>query len=266
MTLPIGGADMPVVISIYNAATGLAVSLDGFVLENPALMIAGMVVGAAGTLLTLLMARAMNRSVSNILFSNFGTIKPEKQGAMKGSLKPVEASDAGIFMRYAASVIIVPGYGLAAAQAQVKLYEFVKLLQAAGVSVKFAIHPVAGRMPGQMDVLLAEAGVPYDMIFQLDDINDDFANTDVALVIGANDVVNPAARTDKASPIYGMPILNADKAKKVYAVKRGTGKGYSGIMNALYFEDNCNMVYGDAGAVLTKMIEAVRALGTKAAA
>jgi NAD(P) transhydrogenase subunit beta len=266
LTLPIGGADMPVVISIYNAATGLAVSLDGFVLENPALMIAGMVVGAAGTLLTLLMARAMNRSVSNILFSNFGTIKPEKQGAMKGSLKPVEASDAGIFMRYAASVIIVPGYGLAAAQAQVKLYEFVKLLQAAGVSVKFAIHPVAGRMPGQMDVLLAEAGVPYDMIFQLDDINDDFADTDVALVVGANDVVNPAARTDKASPIYGMPILNADKAKKVYAVKRGTGKGYSGIMNALYFEDNCNMVYGDAGAVLTKMIEAVRALGTKAAA
>ena len=266
MTLPIGGADMPVVISIYNAFTGLAVGLEGFVLENPALMIAGMVVGAAGTLLTLLMAKAMNRSVSNILFSNFGTVVPEKQGEIKGSLKPIEAADAGIFMRYAASVIVVPGYGLAAAQAQVKLYEFVKLLQAAGVSVKFAIHPVAGRMPGQMDVLLAEAGVPYDMIFQLEDINDEFANTDVALVIGANDVVNPAARTEKTSPIFGMPILNADKAKKVYVVKRGQGKGYAGIVNALFYGDNCEMVYGDAAAVLTKMIEAVRSLGAKAAA
>ncbi len=266
MTMPIGGADMPVVISIYNAFTGLAVGLEGFVLQNPALMIAGMVVGAAGTLLTLLMAKAMNCSVSNILFTNFGTVVQQKQGEIKGSLKPVEASDAGIFMRYAASVIIVPGYGLAVAQAQQKLYEFVKLLQAAGVSVKFAVHPVAGRMPGQMDVLLAEAGVPYDMIFQLEDINDEFANTDVALVIGANDVVNPAARTEKSSPIFGMPILNADKAKKVYVVKRGQGKGYAGIVNALFYGDNCNMVYGDAAAVLTKMIEAVRALGTKAAA
>jgi NAD(P) transhydrogenase subunit beta len=266
MTLPIGGADMPVVISIYNAFTGLAVGLEGFVLQNPALMIAGMVVGAAGTLLTLLMAKAMNRSISNILFTNFGTVVQEKQGEIKGSLKPVEAGDAGIFMRYAASVIIVPGYGLAVAQGQQKLYEFVKLLQAAGVSVKFAVHPVAGRMPGQMDVLLAEAGVPYDLIFQLEDINDEFANTDVALVIGANDVVNPAARTEKSSPIYGMPILNADKAKKVYVVKRGQGKGYAGIVNALFYGDNCDMVYGDAAAVLTKMIEAVRALGTKAAA
>jgi NAD(P) transhydrogenase subunit beta len=214
LTMPIGGADMPVVISIYNAFTGLAVGLEGFVLQNPALMIAGMVVGAAGTLLTLLMAKAMNRSISNILFTNFGTVVQQKQGEIKGSLKPVEASDAGIFMRYAASVIIVPGYGLAVAQAQQKLYEFVKLLQAAGVSVKFAVHPVAGRMSGQMDVLLAEAGVPYDMIFQLEDINDEFSNTDVALVIGANDVVNPAARTEKSSPIFGMPILNADKAKK----------------------------------------------------
>jgi NAD(P) transhydrogenase subunit beta len=266
MTLPIGGADMPVVISIYNAFTGLAVGLEGFVLQNPALMIAGMVVGAAGMLLTLLMAKAMNRSVNNILFTNFGVATKHKQGDIKGSLKPVEAGDAGIFMRYASSVIIVPGYGLAVAQGQQKLYEFVKLLQAAGVSVKFAVHPVAGRMPGQMDVLLAEAGVPYDLIFQLEDINDDFANTDVALVIGANDVVNPAARTDKASPIFGMPILNADKAKKVYVVKRGQGKGYAGIVNALFYGDNCNMVYGDAAAVLTKMIEAVRDLGTKAAA
>ncbi len=266
MTLPIGGADMPVVISIYNAFTGLAVGLEGFVLQNPALMIAGMVVGAAGMLLTLLMAKAMNRSVANVLFTNFGDSPKQKQGAIKGNLKPVDAGDAGIFMRYAKEVIIVPGYGLAAAQAQQKLYEFVKLLQSAGVVVKFAIHPVAGRMPGQMDVLLAEAGVPYDMIFQLEDINDEFANADVALVIGANDVVNPAARTDKSSPIFGMPILNADKAKKVYVVKRGEGKGYAGIVNALFYGDNCDMVYGDAQAVLVKMIEAVRGLGTAAAA
>ena len=266
MTLPIGGADMPVVISIYNALTGLAVGLEGFVLQNPALMIAGMVVGAAGTLLTLLMAKAMNRSVSNVIFTNFGTPTKHKHGAIKGELKPVEAGDAGIFMRYASKVIVVPGYGLAAAQGQQKLYEFVKLLQAAGVEVKFAIHPVAGRMPGQMDVLLAEAGVPYDMIFQLEDINDDFATADVALVIGANDVVNPAARDDKSSPIYGMPILNADKAKKVYVVKRGEGKGYSGIVNALFYADNCEMVYGDAAAVLAKMIEAVKGLGLSAAA
>jgi NAD(P) transhydrogenase subunit beta len=266
MTLPIGGADMPVVISIYNAFTGLAVGLEGFVLQNPALMIAGMVVGAAGMLLTLLMAKAMNRSVSNVLFTNFGAATKHKQGDIKGSLKPVEAGDAGTFMRYASKVIIVPGYGLAVAQGQQKLFEFVKLLQAAGVEVKFAVHPVAGRMPGQMDVLLAEAGVPYDQIFQLEDINDDFANTDVALVIGANDVVNPAARTDKSSPIFGMPILNADKAKKVYVVKRGEGKGYAGIVNALFYGDNCDMVYGDAQAVLVKMIEAVRGLGLSAAA
>jgi NAD(P) transhydrogenase subunit beta len=265
MTLPIGGADMPVVISIYNAFTGLAVGLEGYVLQNPALMIAGMVVGAAGLLLTLLMAKAMNRSIANVLFTNFGLEKKQKQGAIKGSLKPVEASDAGIVMRYAKEVIIVPGYGLAAAQAQQKLYEFVKLLQAAGVIVKFAIHPVAGRMPGQMDVLLAEAGVPYDLIFQLEDINDEFANADVALVIGANDVVNPAARTDKSSPIYGMPILNADKARKVYVVKRGQGKGYAGIVNALFYGDNCEMVYGDAEVVLVTMIEAVRGVSAAAA-
>jgi NAD(P) transhydrogenase subunit beta len=266
ITLPIGGADMPVVISIYNAFTGLAVGLEGFVLQNPALMIAGMVVGAAGMLLTLLMAKAMNRSVANVLFTNFGDVPRQKQGAITGSLKPVEPADAGIFMRYSKEVIIVPGYGLAVAQGQQKLYEFVKLLQAGGVTVKFAIHPVAGRMPGQMDVLLAEAGVPYDLIFQLEDINDEFANADVALVIGANDVVNPAARTDKSSPIFGMPILNADKAKKVYVVKRGQGKGYAGIVNGLFYGENCDMVYGDAQAVLVKMIEAVRGLGAAAAA
>jgi NAD(P) transhydrogenase subunit beta len=265
MTLPIGGADMPVVISIYNALTGLAVGLEGYVLQNPALMIAGMVVGAAGTLLTLLMAKAMNRSVVSVLFKKFGPAKKRAAHAMSGSLKPIEAGDAAIYMRYAHSVIIVPGYGLAVSQGQQKLYEFVKLLQAAGVSVKFAIHPVAGRMPGQMDVLLAEAGVPYDLIVQLEDINAEFASADVALVIGANDVVNPEARSDKTSPIYGMPILNADKAKQVYVVKRGDGKGYAGIVNPLFYDDNCEMVYGDAQAVLVKMIEAVRGLGSAAA-
>ncbi len=266
MTLPIGGADMPVVISIYNAFTGLAVGFEGYVLGNPALMIAGMVVGAAGLLLTLLMAKAMNRSVPNVLFSNFGAAPAKgKHSAIKGTEREAQASDAAIKMRYASSVIIVPGYGLAAAQGQQKLYEFIKLLLTAKVKVRFAIHPVAGRMPGQMDVLLAEAGVPYDLIFQLDDINDDFATTDVVLVIGANDVVNPGARTDKSSPIYGMPILNADKAKQVYVIKRGQGKGYSGIVNALFYEPNCNMVFGDAQAVVIKMIEAVRGLGVAAA-
>ncbi|NMM03587.1 NAD(P)(+) transhydrogenase (Re/Si-specific) subunit beta [Paraburkholderia sp. RP-4-7] len=267
MTLPIGGADMPVVISIFNAFTGLAVGIEGYVLQNPALMIAGMVVGAAGMLLTLLMAKAMNRSVSNVIFTNFGDVASKhKQGKIKGELKPTQPGDAGIAMRYAASVIIVPGYGLAVSQGQGKLDEFVKLLQAGGVSVKFAVHPVAGRMPGQMDVLLAEAGVPYDMIFQLEDINDQFATTDVALIIGANDVVNPAARTDKSSAIYGMPILNADHARQVFVIKRGEGKGYAGIVNALFYADNCNMVYGDAQAVLIKMIEAVRGLGLPAVA
>jgi NAD(P) transhydrogenase subunit beta len=258
---------MPVVISIYNAFTGLAVGLEGYVLQNPALMIAGMVVGAAGLLLTLLMARAMNRSVANVVFTRFGDAPgAHKQGAIAGSLKPMAPGDAGIAMRYASSVIIVPGYGLAVAQGQQKLFEFVKLLQAGGVRVRFAVHPVAGRMPGQMDVLLAEAGVPYDAIFQLEDINADFPDTDVALIIGANDVVNPAARTDKSSPIYGMPILDADKARKVFVVKRGEGRGYAGVVNTLFYADNCSMVYGDAQAVLVQMIEAVKSLGLPVAA
>ncbi|UHD44079.1 NAD(P)(+) transhydrogenase (Re/Si-specific) subunit beta [Aureimonas altamirensis] len=261
MTLPIGGADMPVVISLFNAFTGLAVALEGYALQNPALMIAGMVVGSAGTLLTVLMAKAMNRSLANVLFSNFGDGAVSSLSEVQGQMKAAEASDAGIAMRYASSVIIIPGYGLAVAQGQQKLYEFVKLLQAAGVDVKFAIHPVAGRMPGHMNVLLAEAGVPYDIIFDMEDINADFANTDVALVIGANDVVNPAARTDKSSPIYGMPILNADQAHQVYVVKRGQGKGYSGVENLLFYGENCSMVYGDAQAVLTQMVQAVKDLG-----
>jgi H+-translocating NAD(P) transhydrogenase subunit beta len=260
MTMPIGGADMPVVISLYNAFTGLAVGFEGYVLQNPALMIAGMVVGSAGTLLTLLMAKAMNRSVSNVIFSNFGATGAEAQGEIKGTQKSAEASDAAVQMRYASKVIIAPGYGLAVAQAQHKLYEFVKLLVDAGVEVKFAIHPVAGRMPGHMNVLLAEAGVPYDMIYDLEDINDEFKEADVAVVIGANDTVNPAARTNKASPIYGMPILNVDQAKQAYVIKRGQGKGYSGVENELFYADNTHLVYGDAQKVMVAMIQAAKSL------
>ena len=260
MTMPIGGADMPVVISLYNAFTGLAVGFEGYVLQNPALMIAGMVVGSAGTLLTLLMAKAMNRSVSNVLFSNFGAAGGEDESDIEGTMKATDASDAAINMRYAQKVIIAPGYGLAVAQAQHKLYEFVKIIAEAGVEVKFAIHPVAGRMPGHMNVLLAEAGVPYDIIYDLEDINEEFATADVAIVVGANDTVNPAARTKKSSPIFGMPILNVDKARQAYVIKRGQGKGYSGVENELFYADNTNMVYGDAQKVMVQMIQAVKEL------
>ncbi|GGJ07443.1 NAD(P)(+) transhydrogenase (Re/Si-specific) subunit beta [Halopseudomonas pertucinogena] len=260
LTTPIGGADMPVVISLYNALTGLAVAFEGFVLQNPAMIIAGTVVGSAGTLLTLMMAKAMNRPVSNIIFSQFGG-SDEDGGEIEGTMKSADASDAAIAMYYASKVIIVPGYGLAVAQAQHKLYEFVKLLQKQGVDVAFAIHPVAGRMPGHMNVLLAEAGVPYDIIYDLEDINEDFPQADVAIVLGANDVVNPAARHRKSSPIYGMPILNVDMARQAYVVKRGQGKGYSGVENELFFAENTSMVYGDAQKVMVQMIEAVKSLG-----
>ncbi len=226
MTLPIGGADMPVVISLFNALTGLAVGLEGFVLNNAAMIIAGTVVGSAGTLLTQLMARAMNRPLTNVLFSSFGSSGGAGEEQVEGSLKPVEADDAGVMMAFADKVIIVPGYGMAVAQAQHKIWELSKQLIERGVTVKFAIHPVAGRMPGHMNVLLAEAGVPYDLIFDLDEINEDFTTCDVALVIGANDVVNPVARTNPDSPIYGMPILDADKSKNIIVIKRGTGAGF----------------------------------------
>jgi NAD(P) transhydrogenase subunit beta len=259
MTLPIGGADMPVVISLYNALTGLAVAFEGFVLNNAAMIIAGMVVGSAGTLLTQLMARAMNRSLGNVLFSGFGeTAGP--QGEVSGSMKGIDAADVGVMMAFAQKVIIVPGYGMAVAQAQHKVWELAKLLQERGVTVKFAIHPVAGRMPGHMNVLLAEAGVPYDVIYDESEINAEFDNTDVALIIGANDVVNPAARTDKSSPIYGMPILNADKARNVIVIKRGKGAGFSGIENGLFFLDNTHMLYGDGQAMAAALIQAVKAL------
>jgi len=261
VTAPIGGADMPVVISLFNALTGLAVGFEGFVLGNPAMMIAGTVVGASGTMLTQLMAKAMNRSISNVLFSSFGESGDagDSEGP-SGTMKAVEASDAAITLTYAEKVIIVPGYGLAVAQAQHKIWELAELLEDKGVSVKFAIHPVAGRMPGHMNVLLAEAGVPYEKIADLDEINSEFDSTNVALVIGANDVVNPAARTNKSSPIYGMPILNADKADNVIVIKRGQGTGFSGIENELFFADNTRLCYGDGQKVVAKLIAGVKAL------
>jgi NAD(P) transhydrogenase subunit beta len=261
MTLPICGADMPVVISLYNALTGLAVAFEGFVLSNEAMIIAGTVVGSAGTLLTKLMAKAMNRSLGNVLFSGFGDTGGPATGTVSGSLKPIDAADVGVMMAFAQKVIVVPGYGMAVAQAQHKIWELCQLLIDRGVTVKFAIHPVAGRMPGHMNVLLAEAGVPYDLISDLDEINAEFETADVALIIGANDVVNPVARTDKSSPIYGMPILNADKAKNVIVIKRGQGAGFSGIENALFYLDNTRMLYGDAQKAASELIQAVKAVG-----
>jgi NAD(P) transhydrogenase subunit beta len=261
MTLPIGGADMPVVISLYNALTGLAVGFEGFVLDNAAMIIAGTVVGAAGTLLTQLMAKAMNRSLGNVLFSNFGESSAAGSTGVTGLQKAIEASDAGVMMAYSQKIIIVPGYGLAVAQAQHKVWELAQLLIDHGVLVRFAIHPVAGRMPGHMNVLLAEAGVPYELISDLDEINAEFETADVALIIGANDVVNPDARANRASPIFGMPILNADKAKNVVVIKRGQGQGFSGIDNALFVLDQTRMLYGDAQAAVSQLIQAVKAAG-----
>jgi NAD(P) transhydrogenase subunit beta len=259
MTLPIGGADMPVVISLYNALTGLAVAFEGFVLQNAAMIIAGTVVGSAGTLLTQLMAKAMNRSLANVLFSDFGDADVAGDGGdVQGSMKPIEATDAGVMMAFADKVIIIPGYGMAVAQAQHKVWELTQLLLERGVQVKFAIHPVAGRMPGHMNVLLAEAGVPYDLIFDLDEINAEFETADVALVIGANDVVNPAAHSDPSSPIYGMPILKAEKAKNIIVIKRGQGKGFSGIENLLFYLDQTRMLYGDGQAATSELIQAVK--------
>lgn len=258
VTLPIGGADMPVVISLLNAFTGLAVGFEGYVLGNPALVIAGIVVGAAGTLLTQLMAKAMNRKIINVIFTPIsGTAQG---GTVSGSMKELTATDAAAAMRYAQKVIIIPGYGMAVAGAQHKVWELTKLLQEAGVEVAFAIHPVAGRMPGHMNVLLAEAGVPYELIFDLDEINSDFSMTDVALVIGANDVVNPIARTDKTAPIYGMPILNADQANQCIVIKRGKGAGYSGIENGLFYAENTSMLYGSAQQAVADIIANLKPL------
>lgn len=259
MTVPIGGADMPVVISLYNALTGLAVAFEGFVQQNPAMIIAGTVVGAAGSLLTQLMAKAMNRSLAHVLFSGFGETTSEET-EINGSMKAIDASDVGVMMAFANKVLIVPGYGMAVAQAQHKVWELTQLLIDRDVDVKFAIHPVAGRMPGHMNVLLAEAGVPYDIIYDENEINSEFESADVALIIGANDVVNPVARTDPSSPIYGMPILNADYAKNVIVIKRGQGAGFSGIENALFFLDQTRMLYGDGQKMASELIQAVKSL------
>ncbi|MGA8709811.1 MAG: NAD(P)(+) transhydrogenase (Re/Si-specific) subunit beta [Thermoplasmata archaeon] len=263
LTLPIGGADMPVVIALFNALTGVAVALDGFALVNGplgdagyAMVIAGTLVGASGSLLTLLMAKAMNRSVSNVFFSAFGATE-ETGVIMKGSMKPIEASDVAAMMEYANQVIIAPGYGMAVAQAQGKVRELADLLETKGVAVKFAIHPVAGRMPGHMNVLLAEAGINYDKLFDRDEINAEFPNTDVVLVIGANDVVNPAAHR-QGSPLFGMPILDVEGAKNVIVIKRGQGKGFAGVENDLFYRDNCHMLYGDAQAAVGKLVAALK--------
>ena len=264
MVMPIGGADMPVVISLLNSFTGLAVAATGFVLHNNALIISGTLVGASGTLLTMLMCRAMNRSLGNVLFAGFGSAPAAGAAAAGGgaakNYREVSVDDAAVLLANVQSLIVVPGYGMAVAQAQHSVRELADLLTRKGVDVKYAIHPVAGRMPGHMNVLLAEANVPYDQLFDLDQINPEFERADVALVIGANDVVNPAARTDKASPIYGMPILDADKAQHVIVIKRSMNPGFAGIDNQLYYEPRCSMLFGDAKGAVSKLVEAVKAL------
>ena len=260
MTLPIGGADMPVVISMYNAFTGLAVALDGFSFATPnyAMVVAGIIVGAAGSLLTLQMAKAMNRSISNVFFGAFGA-KEEAGAQISGSMKPVEADDVAVMLAYADKVVIAPGYGMAVAQAQQKVKELADLLESRNVTVRFAIHPVAGRMPGHMNVLLAEAGVSYDRLFDRDEVNPEFPSTDVVLVIGANDTVNPAAHR-QGSPLFGMPILDVEQAKNVVVLKRGSGKGFAGIENDLFYRDNTRMLYGDAQESVGKLVQALKKL------
>lgn len=259
-TLPVGGANMPIVISLFNALTGLAVGFNGFVLNNPALMVAGIVVGASGTLLTQLMAKAMNKNIFSILFSSIKTTQTSVETGSGKTAKAIEADDSAIMLGYANKVIIAPGYGMAVAQAQHKIAELTQQLEQRGVSVKFAIHPVAGRMPGHMNVLLAEAGISYDKIFDLEEINPEFATADVVLVIGANDVVNPAAINEPSSPIFGMPVLNVAAAKNVLVIKRGQGKGFSGVENSLFTLDNVHMLYGDGMQVVNRLVQVVKNL------
>jgi len=260
VVLPIGGADMPVVIALLNSFTGIAAALTGFVVHNQILIVAGALVGASGGFLTVLMSRAMNRPLSNVLFGAFGAASTA--GAKVGEEKPIRETtpeDAAVVMAYANEVIIVPGYGLAVAQAQHQIRELADELEKRGVTVKYAIHPVAGRMPGHMNVLLAEANVPYDQLFEMDQINNEFAHADVALVVGANDVVNPAARTDPSSPIYGMPILNVDQARTIIVLKRSMRPGFAGIENELFHDPKTVMLFGDAKESLTKLTNAVKA-------
>jgi NAD(P) transhydrogenase subunit beta len=262
MVLPIGGADMPVVISLLNAFTGTAVSMAGFVVGNVMLIVAGALVGASGAILTRLMASAMNRSILNILVGGFGSEEGTQSALTSagGSVREVSVDDAAIQLAYASKVIIVPGYGLAVAQAQHGVRELADLLEAKGVEVSYAIHPVAGRMPGHMNVLLAEANVPYPQLKEMDEINPEFERTDVALVVGANDVTNPAARTDRSSPIFGMPILDVDKARSVIVVKRSMGRGYAGVDNPLYVNPKTGMFFADAKRGLQELVAAVKAL------
>jgi len=259
--LPIGGADMPVVISVLNSCTGLAAAVTGFAMHNMSMIIAGTLVGAAGSLLTVLMCQAMNRSLARVIFGSFG-LAPAGAAAAPGdqSMREIAAAECAIMMAYARKVIIVPGYGLAVAQAQHLVHELDQALEKRGVEVKYAVHPVAGRMPGHMNVLLAEANVPYPKLLDMEEINPEFDQADVALIIGANDVVNPAARTDVASPIYGMPILNADKAKNVVVIKRGSGAGFAGIENALFYNPKTRMLFGDAKKALQDLVTEVKAL------
>ena len=256
--LPIGGADMPVVISLLNAFTGLAVAASGFELENNVLIVSGMLVGASGTLLTILMGRAMNRSIANVLFGAFGQVAPSAAAAAAdtdgGAVRSATADDVAVMLAYAHKVVFVPGYGMAVAQAQHKVRELYDSLTKRGVDVRFAIHPVAGRMPGHMNVLLAEADIPYDRLMDMEEINGDFPQTDVALVIGANDVTNPAARNDASSPIYGMPILDVDKARTVMVIKRGMSPGFAGIDNPLYYLDRTLMLFGDAKSFVNNIV------------
>ncbi len=263
--IPIGGGDMPVVISLLNSFTGLATAATGFSLHNHVLIISGTLVGASGTLLTYLMCKAMNRPITNVLFGAFGAAKAAgpmgaaPAGVAEGkSVRDVSVEDAATLLAYARRVIIIPGYGLAVAQAQHGVRELAELLKSRGVEVKYAIHPVAGRMPGHMNVLLAEANVPYEELYDLDSINSEFDETDVALVIGANDVVNPAARSDPASPIYGMPILDADKAKHIIILKRSMKPGFAGIENDLFYDSKAMMLFGDAKDSVSKLTAAVK--------
>jgi NAD(P) transhydrogenase subunit beta len=259
--LPIGGADMPVVISLLNAFTGLAASATGFVLDSTVLIVSGMLVGAAGTLLTLLMAKAMNRSVANVLFGAFGQVQTTSGGARTDdgrTVRATSADDVAVQLSFARKVVVAPGYGMAVAQAQHDVRQLADLLEERGVDVKYAIHPVAGRMPGHMNVLLAEANVPYTQLFEMDDINPELPQTDVVLVIGANDVTNPAARSDPGSPIYGMPILDVDKAASIVVMKRSMNPGFAGIDNELYLDPKTTMLFGDAKESVLKLISAVK--------
>lgn len=257
--MPIGGADMPVVISLLNSFTGVAAAMGGFLYNNQAMLTGGILVGSAGTILTILMCRAMNRSLLNVIVGVFGG-GGQSDIAVTGSIKEISLSDAAVLLSYSKKVVIVPGYGLAVAQAQHICHELDKLLEEKGVEVKYAIHPVAGRMPGHMNVLLAEADVPYEQLIESDEINPDLPNTDVLVVIGANDVVNPAAEDDPSSPIYGMPIIKARDAKNIIVMKRGMGKGYAAIENMLFFNDKTRMLFGDAKGTLQNLVNEVKSL------